>query len=98
MSRLRSLRQVWARFYGEPYLPLHSEVIERFQRDPENPKYVAVRNKYLHVLFDAENYLKRTLITVEMILMEANARAMEKNTTAYLHVVGFGLGTTSLVS
>ena len=36
--------------------------------------------------------MKRTLLSVEMILLEANARAENQNTTAFLHVVGFGLG------
>lgn len=36
--------------------------------------------------------MKRTLLSVEMLLLEANSRAEKQNTTAFLHVVGFGLG------
>lgn len=36
--------------------------------------------------------MKRTLLSVEIILLEANTRAEKQNTTAFIHVVGFGLG------
>ncbi|XP_015520624.2 uncharacterized protein [Neodiprion pinetum] len=86
---LQELRRVWAQFYGESHLPLYEEVTQRLERTPTDPKYVSVGQKYI---FDAENYLKRTIITAEIILLEANARANELKTTAYIHVVGFGLG------
>ncbi|XP_012256344.2 uncharacterized protein LOC105686262 isoform X1 [Athalia rosae] len=86
---LQGLRKVWARFYDEPYLPLYEEAEEQLRRVPNDSRFVPVGKKYI---FHTENYLKRTLVTAEIILLEANARALAANTTAYVHVVGFGLG------
>lgn len=55
----------------------------------DNKRYLSINNQ---TVFDIENYMKRTLLTVEIILLEANTRAEKQNTTAFLHVVGFGLG------
>lgn len=55
----------------------------------DNKRYLSINNQ---TIFDIENYMKRTLLTVEIILLEANTRAEKQNTTAFLHVVGFGLG------
>ncbi|XP_014234714.1 uncharacterized protein LOC106657626 [Trichogramma pretiosum] len=81
------LRNVWARFYGHDYHPLYEEALKR-AKAKDNKRYVTLTG---HVIFDAENYMKRTLMSVEMILLEANTRAEKHNTTAFLHVVGFGL-------
>lgn len=86
----RGLRVAWARFYGEEYLPLYEEAVKRL-KSKENKRYVVVPVSRQYV-FDVENYMKRTLLSVEMILLEANSRAERQNTTAFLHVVGFGLG------
>lgn len=37
-------------------------------------------------------YYKRLLFTIDTLLFEANYRAAGQNTTAYIHVVGIGLG------
>ena len=42
--------------------------------------------------FDIDMYKARMRITVDMLLMEANERAREADKTAYVHVVGLGLG------
>ncbi|KAH7338543.1 hypothetical protein BKA66DRAFT_544295 [Pyrenochaeta sp. MPI-SDFR-AT-0127] len=42
--------------------------------------------------FDKEMYMGRMRITVEMLLLEANARGKEANQKAYTYVVGLGLG------
>lgn len=42
--------------------------------------------------FNTDMYMARIRITMDMLLWEANARAKEANTTAYLYVVGLGLG------
>ncbi|KAJ8673429.1 hypothetical protein QAD02_004691 [Eretmocerus hayati] len=84
----RGLRCVWSRFYGDDYHPLYDEAV-RTVKSKENRRYVALTGQ---IIFDAENYMKRTLMSVEMVLLEANTRAEKQNTTAFLHVVGFGLG------
>lgn len=82
------LRILWAKFYGEEYHPLYEEAVKRLKAK-ENKRYLSINNQ---TVFDIENYMKRTLLTVEIILLEANTRAEKQNTTAFLHVVGFGLG------
>ncbi|XP_012256850.2 uncharacterized protein LOC105686515 [Athalia rosae] len=87
----RGLRVAWARFYGEEYLPLYEEAVKKL-KSKENNRYMVVPLISRQYIFDVENYMKRTLLSVEMILLEANSRAEKQNTTAFLHVVGFGLG------
>ena len=84
----RGIRCIWSRFYGHDYHPLYDEAVKR-AKAKDNKRYVTLTG---HIIFDAENYMKRTLMSVEMILLEANTRAEKHNTTAFLHVVGFGLG------
>lgn len=42
--------------------------------------------------FDAEMYKARMRTTIDIILLEANSRAQDAGTKAYVHVVGLGLG------
>ncbi|XP_020281029.1 uncharacterized protein LOC109853363 isoform X2 [Pseudomyrmex gracilis] len=84
----RGIRVLWAKFYGEDYHPVYEEVAKRV-KSKENRRYVSLNSQ---TIFDIENYMKRTLLTVEIILLEANTRAEKQNTTAFVHVVGFGLG------
>ncbi|XP_017875387.1 uncharacterized protein LOC108622189 isoform X2 [Ceratina calcarata] len=89
----RGLKVVWAKFYGEEYLPLFEETLKKV-KSKDNRKYLPLDSE---TVFDIENYMKRTLLTVEILLLEANARAEKMNTTAFLHVVGFGLGVWRVV-
>lgn len=84
----RGMRVLWAKFYGEDYQPLYEETNKRM-KSKENRRYISLSQQKI---FDIENYMKRTLLSVEIILLEANSRAEKQNTTAFLHVVGFGLG------
>lgn len=84
----RDMRVLWAKFYGEDYHPVYEEVAKRV-KSKENRRYVSLNSQ---TIFDIENYMKRTLLSVEIILLEANTRAEKQNTTAFVHVVGFGLG------
>ena len=79
---------MWAKFYGEEYHLLYEEALKRI-KTKENRRYLSLNTQ---TIFDVENYMKRTLLTVEIVLLEANTRAEKQNTTAFLHVVGFGLG------
>ena len=79
---------MWSKFYGDEYLPLYEETVRRV-KSKDNKRYIPLANQ---IIFDVENYMKRTLLSVEIILLEANTRAEKQNTTAFIHVVGFGLG------
>ncbi|XP_076235327.1 ADP-ribosylarginine hydrolase CG2909 isoform X2 [Calliopsis andreniformis] len=87
------MRVLWAKFYGEEYHPLYEETVKRV-RSKDNNRYLSLTNQ---TIFDIENYMRRTLLTVEIILLEANTRAEKQNTTAFLHVVGFGLGVWKII-
>ncbi|XP_018317844.1 uncharacterized protein [Mycetomoellerius zeteki] len=89
----RGMRVLWAKFYGEDYHPLYDETVKRM-KSKENRRYISLGNQ---LIFDIENYMKRTLLSVEIILLEANSRAEKQNTTAFLHVVGFGLGVWKVI-
>ncbi|CAL7950081.1 unnamed protein product [Xylocopa violacea] len=92
-EELRGLRVLWAKFYGEEYLPLYEETLKQV-KSKDNKRYLSLTSQ---TVFDIENYMKRTLLTVEIILLEANTRAEKQNTTAFLHVVGFGLGVWRII-
>ncbi|XP_044577113.1 uncharacterized protein LOC123260183 isoform X4 [Cotesia glomerata] len=87
VPEIRELRTLWSRFYGQDYHPLYEQAVRR-TKSKENKRYISLTNQ---TIFDVENYMKRTLLSVEIILLEANTRAEKQNTTAFLHVVGFGL-------
>ncbi|XP_034177844.1 ADP-ribosylarginine hydrolase CG3568 isoform X1 [Osmia lignaria lignaria] len=82
------LRITWANFYSEKYQPVYEETVKRV-KSKDNKRYLSLTSQ---TIFDIESYMKRILVTVEIILLEANSRAEKQNTTAFLHVVGFGLG------
>lgn len=84
----RGMRVLWAKLYGVDYHPLYEETVKRV-KSKDNKRYLSLTSQ---TIFDIENYMKRTLLSVEIILLEANTRAEKQNTTAFLHVVGFGLG------
>lgn len=84
----RGLQVLWAKFYGTDYHPLYEETVKRI-KSKDNRRYLSLTSQ---TIFDIENYMKRILLSVEIILLEANTRAEKQNTTAFLYVVGFGLG------
>ncbi|KAL2917840.1 hypothetical protein HK105_202713 [Polyrhizophydium stewartii] len=48
--------------------------------------------------FSVRLYKQRIRITIELLLLEANARAIEAQRRAYVHVVGLGLGVWEVLS
>ena len=63
----------------------------------QDPRLSAIFQKHFGVEksntdFDVSMYKARMRVTVETLLLEANDRAMEAGKTAYVHVVGLGLG------
>ncbi|XP_029164356.1 uncharacterized protein LOC114935638 isoform X2 [Nylanderia fulva] len=89
----RGMCVLWAQFYGADYHPLYEETVKRV-KSKDNRRYLSLTSQ---IIFDIENYMKRTLLSVEIILLEANTRAEKQNTTAFLHVVGFGLGVWKII-
>ncbi|EFN82628.1 uncharacterized protein LOC105184958 isoform X2 [Harpegnathos saltator] len=89
----RGMCVLWAKFYGEDYHPLYEETVKRVKAK-DNRRYLSLASQ---TVFDIENYMKRMLLSVEIILLEANTRAEKQNTTAFLHVVGFGLGVWKII-
>ncbi|KAG7202883.1 hypothetical protein KM043_010031 [Ampulex compressa] len=89
----RGLRVLWAKFYGEDYHPVYEETVKRI-KSKDNRRYLSLTSQ---TVFDIENYMKRILLSVEIILLEANTRAEKQNTTAFIHVVGFGLGVWRII-
>lgn len=73
-------------------------VLPRGKETIQHPELVALFEAWFMartqkgVSFDDQMYMARMRITVDMLLWEANARARETGSTAYLYVVGLGLG------
>ena len=63
----------------------------------QDPKLSAIFERHFGVqksnaAFDVDMYKARIRITIETLLLEANERATEAGKSAYVHVVGLGLG------
>ncbi|XP_063239189.1 uncharacterized protein LOC134540404 [Bacillus rossius redtenbacheri] len=88
-----SWRQIWSQFYGvSPHLPLYEDVEKKVGEKvkPEETRYVQLPKDV--GIFDNQIFKKRVSASIETLLLEAETRAVEKNTTAYVYVVGIGLG------
>ncbi|KAK5647481.1 hypothetical protein RI129_002373 [Pyrocoelia pectoralis] len=81
-----TLRTIFSGFYGEPCLVYEDAVSLK----KDNP----TRFKELDdgILFDNNVYSKRLALSMDTLLFEANQRAKNQKTTAFVHVVGLGLG------
>lgn len=83
---LPNIHNLFAEFYGEKAFLY------------ENVRYGPVENvkRFTELsngdIFDNCIYAKRLSISFDTLLIEANHRAKEKGTSAYIHVVGIGLG------
>uniref|UniRef100_V5GUD9 Uncharacterized protein n=1 Tax=Anoplophora glabripennis TaxID=217634 RepID=V5GUD9_ANOGL len=84
-----SVHKLFSNFYEEPCRD-YSEVLNYKKTLPKNEeRYVELKTKSI---FDNHLYYKRLAISIDTLLMEANYRAAEKETSAYIYVVGLGLG------
>jgi hypothetical protein len=83
-------RQIWANFYGVPYLPTYNRVLKSMENMKTGERFVEIDTKMM--MFDNNIYAKRIYIAAELLLLEAQTRAAAENKLAYVHVVGFGLG------
>jgi len=90
----KTLNTLWAEFYGlsQPNLPSYDEVkveIKASQERKSSQRYLDIgEDEY----FNLELYLKRTYLLIEAYLKEADAKAAEAKTTAYVDAMSFGTG------
>ncbi|KAJ3648221.1 hypothetical protein Zmor_020041 [Zophobas morio] len=84
-----NIHSLFASFYEEECLE-YEEVIEKQRTLPMNlQRYTSLKNGEL---LDNHVYYKRLIFSMDTFFVEANQRALERNTSAYVHVVGIGLG------
>lgn len=81
-----TMKTMMAGFYGEASSD-YSEILQ--VRNQQKSRYFEVRDG---IFFDNTVYCKRLALSFDTLLIEANHRAKEKNTFAFVHVVGIGLG------
>ncbi|XP_069687866.1 uncharacterized protein [Periplaneta americana] len=91
-ERSLSWRQLWADFYGiKPHLLLFEDIV-KLRKSGNKAALTRYRELNRDRLFDNVAYKKRMVVSIETLLFEAEARAVAQGTTAYIHVVGIGLG------
>jgi hypothetical protein len=79
---------LWAKLYEIDHFPTYQEA----QEDKAGAsKYLPLQIRGYGFL-NIPVYKKRIRMTIEPFLLDANARAQEEKKSAYLHIVGLGLG------
>ncbi|KAL0860731.1 hypothetical protein ABMA27_010065 [Loxostege sticticalis] len=89
----RAWRQLWDDFYQIPSTA-HSELTARVKLVPCSGRRV-FGERWARVrtfAFDNAVYFRRMCLTADVVLLEANARAQEQGKSAFLNVIGAGLG------
>ncbi|XP_019867674.2 uncharacterized protein LOC109596548 [Aethina tumida] len=86
-----NIHNLFAEFYEEKCMDYEEAVQELKSLPKDNNRYVVI-DKKTDKIFDNYIYYKRMSLTVDTLLIEANHRAHEAKTTAFIHVVGLGLG------
>lgn len=81
-----TIHHLFAEFYEDECL----EYEEIVQNVPQKAERYTQLNK--GEILDNHIYYKRLVFTIDTLFMEANFRAKEYGTMAYVHVVGIGLG------
>nr|XP_023019712.1 uncharacterized protein LOC111508445 [Leptinotarsa decemlineata] len=87
-----SVHKLFSEFYEETCMD-YEEALEL--KNSDNERY---RNLMNDLLFDNHYYYKRLTISIDTSLVEANYRAKSADKTAYIHVVGLGLGVWKISS
>lgn len=82
-----TIHNIFADFYEEPCFIYNENTLKNDER------FVPINTIGY---FDNIVYAKRLALSFDTLLLEANYRARNKNTTAYIHVVGLGLGVWKL--
>jgi len=94
----RKRLSIWAALYnqgdgnGNYFFPSHDEaVIRAGDGDPTLHQIITDKSK-APLFFNIPVYKQRIRFPLECLLLEANARAENELRTAYVHIVGLGLG------
>jgi len=103
-SPWRELLRAWARWYGLEHFPTYEEVLDGtqatsgYEQTPTllTPRFVKA-DQYGSYL-DLELYYRRMKVVAETFLLDAQARAKERGTRAFCHLVGLGIGVWSLAT
>ncbi|KAK9745437.1 protein of unknown function (DUF4804) [Popillia japonica] len=82
-----SVPSVMSNFYGKTNMT-YTDFLK--SKDRTKPGYFTEISKGTY--FDNMTFSKRIAISIDTLLFEANHRAKEKETSAFVHVVGIGLG------
>lgn len=89
LTASNTLHKLFADFYEEQCLTYKEALQHNKSLSFNDRRYNVLDSKEL---FDNYYYYKRLTFSFDTLLMEANYRAKLKGTTAYVHVVGIGLG------
>ncbi|XP_068148647.1 uncharacterized protein [Drosophila tropicalis] len=85
-KRESDYRRIWRQFYNEPMDFLYDEIEKDYKR------FIDIKNDSSVYRFDTLVMKKRFAINFDTLLLEAQGRAMRADKSAYIHLVGFGLG------
>ncbi|CAH0714858.1 unnamed protein product, partial [Brenthis ino] len=92
----KELRNVWSKFF-EVSLVSHKKALSKvkniqFDKEQYTERYIYVTKGKDKYIFDNEVYYKRLCIIAESTFMEAEFRAKECGKSAFVNVIGCGLG------
>ena len=97
VSERQLLLSMWAKFYGISHFPLYEEAVKE---ESSNNNNSGNKSRYIRVgrihLFDTHIYSLRIQTTITAFLLDANERAARQHTSAFVRVVGLGLGVWQL--
>ncbi|CAG9813024.1 unnamed protein product [Phaedon cochleariae] len=85
----QSTHKLFAEFYEEHCLNYQETLDFRNTLPSNDERYTELKGD---LIFDNHYYYKRLTISIDTLLIEANHRAKSAGKTAYVHVVGLGLG------
>lgn len=82
----QSLHGIFSQFYSEPCFT-YEEMVQLREEQPQ--RFHDLGNG---AYFDNVVFSKRIALSIDTLLVESNHRASQKSKTAFIHVVGLGLG------
>ena len=84
----QKMMRAWARFYGMSHFPTYEEALS-----DASGRFVTYKGLLAaNCLFDKLAYERRMDVAAEILLLEANQRALAESKGAACHIVGLGLG------
>jgi hypothetical protein len=81
---------IWAKFYGIDYFPTVEEVQEEIKQGSKN--YLEIPSFRNVEYFNIKVFKERIRMSVEPYFLEAQNRAKSHNKSAFVRLVGLGLG------